>query len=88
MSPKVSFFVWEATWSKVLTLDHLKMRGWSLANKSFLCQEEKEFINHLLFHYVNTRVLWHLLFSLFRVQWVLPYTVRDTLFRLARFFCR
>lgn len=50
MSPKVSFFVWKATWSKVLTLDHLKMRGWSLANKSFLCQEEKEFINHLLFH--------------------------------------
>ena len=34
---KVSFFAWEATWSKVLTLDHLKRRGWSLVNRYFLC---------------------------------------------------
>ena len=32
--PKVSFFAWEATWGKVLTLDQLKRRGWSLANSS------------------------------------------------------
>ena len=31
---KVVFFVWEASWGKVLTLDQLKKRGWSL---HFLC---------------------------------------------------
>ena len=34
---KVSFFAWEATWEKVLTLDQLERRGWSLANRCFLC---------------------------------------------------
>ncbi|RVW17648.1 Oxysterol-binding protein-related protein 1C [Vitis vinifera] len=35
-SPKISFFAWEASWGRVLTLDHLQKRGWALAN-SFLC---------------------------------------------------
>ena len=33
----VGFFVWEASWGKVLTLDQLKRRGWTLANRCFLC---------------------------------------------------
>ena len=34
--PRVSFFTWEATWGKVLTLDQVLKRGWSLANRCFL----------------------------------------------------
>ena len=36
--PKVGFFAWEATWNKVLTLDHIRIIGWSMANRCFLCR--------------------------------------------------
>ena len=41
---KVGFFAWEASWGKVLTVDQLERRGWSLANKCFLCCVEEESI--------------------------------------------
>lgn len=34
---KEGFFVWEASWGKVLTLDQLQRRGRSLVNQCFLC---------------------------------------------------
>ncbi|RVW93513.1 putative ribonuclease H protein [Vitis vinifera] len=76
---KVSFFAWEASWGKVLTLDQLKKRGRILANRCFLCCEEEESIDHILIHCTRARVLWELLFALFGVTWVLPFSVRDTL---------
>ena len=79
--PKVGFFfAWEASWEKVLTLDQLKRRGWTLANRFFFCLVEEESTNHILIHCTKTRVLWELLFTLFGVTWVLPYSVRETLF--------
>ena len=74
-------FAWEATWEKVLTLDHLKRRGWSLAKKCFLRHLEEESIDHIHIHYVITRVLWHLLFSLFGVSWVLSSLVIEMILR-------
>ena len=44
---EVDFFAWEATWAKVLTLDHLKRRGWSLVNRCFLCHLKKESIDRI-----------------------------------------
>ena len=76
---KVCFFAWEAFWGKVLTLDQLKKRGRCLANRCFLRCEEKESIDHILIQRSKARVLWELLFALFGVTWVLPYSVRDTL---------
>ena len=73
------FFAWEASWGKVLTQDQLKRRGWILANRCFLCCAEEETINHILVHCPKARVLWDLVFSLFGVNWVLPFTIRDTL---------
>ena len=67
------FFAWEASWGKMLTLDQLKKRGWTLANRCFLCCVEEESIDC-----TKARVLWELLFALFGVMWVLPYSVRDT----------
>ena len=77
--PKVSFFAWEATWSKVLTLDLVRKRGWSMENKCFLCHEEQESIDHVLIHCDKTRFAWHILFSLFGVSWVLPSSMRELL---------
>ncbi|KAJ9684352.1 hypothetical protein PVL29_016699 [Vitis rotundifolia] len=79
VQPKISFFAWEATWGKALTLDMVQKRGWALANRCFMCLEEEETIDHLLFHCSRTRILWDLLFTLFGVTWVLPSSVRETL---------
>ncbi|RVW43975.1 putative mitochondrial protein [Vitis vinifera] len=76
---KVSFFAWEASWEKVLTQDQLKRRGWILANRCCLCCVEEETINHILVHCSKAKILWDLVFSLFGVNWILSFTVRDTL---------
>ena len=67
VQPKVSFFLWEATWGKAITLDELQKRGWPLANRCYLCQMHEESIDHILLHCAKTRTLWALFFSLFRV---------------------
>ena len=35
------FFSWEVSWGKVLTLDQLQNKGWSLANKCLICAKIK-----------------------------------------------
>ena len=50
VQPKISLFAWEAAWGKTLTLDLVQKRGWSLANRCFMCLENEETINHLLLH--------------------------------------
>ena len=55
---KVNFFAWEATMGKVLTIDQLQKRGWSLVNRCFLCKEEEESIDHTLLHCLKVRILW------------------------------
>jgi hypothetical protein len=57
VSLQVSFFVWTATFGKILTLNNLRKSG--------------ESINHLLLHYEVARALWSVLFSLFNVTWVM-----------------
>ncbi|RVW35945.1 hypothetical protein CK203_090578 [Vitis vinifera] len=85
-SPKISFFAWEAMWGKALTLDLVQKRGWALANRCFMCLEKEETINHLFLHCSRTRALWDLLFALFGVSWVLPFSVRETLLSWNGFF--
>ena len=79
VQPKISFFAWEATWGKTLTLDMVQKRGRTLTNRCFMCLEKEETIDHLLLHCSKTRVLWDLLFTLFGVSWVLSFSVRETL---------
>ena len=76
---RVSFFAWEATWKKSITLDRLQRRGFSLANRRYLCLVEEESIDHILLHCGLARSLWSLLFSLFGVSWVLPSSIREAL---------
>ena len=77
---KVAFFAWEASWGKILTLEQVQRRGYSLANRCFLCLSEVEMVDHLLLHCVKMRALWSLIFSFFfGVDWVLSGSVKDTL---------
>ena len=50
-----------------------------MVNRCNLCKENEESADHILIHCTMARVLWELLFALFGVIWVLPYSVRDTL---------
>ena len=77
MQPKLSFFAWEASWGRVLTLDCLQKRGWASANRCFLCQTCEELIDYLL-HCEKTREVWMLLLSFFGVSWVFPFSVKET----------
>ena len=79
MPPKVAFFGWEASWGKILTLEQLQRREYSLANRCFLCLFEVETVDYLLLHCVKTRALWNLLFFLFGMAWVLSGSIKETL---------
>ena len=60
-------------------MDQLKKRGRFLANRCFFCCEEEDSIDHILIQCSRAKVLWELVFALFVVTWVLPFSVRDTL---------
>ena len=47
---KVSFFIWEATWKGILTMDILKRRRCTLVNMCFICKGKEESCNHILLH--------------------------------------
>ena len=76
---KVGFFAWEASWGKVLTLDQLKKRGRSLANRCYLCEEEEETLNHLLVHCSKVKMLWELILAIVGFGWIFPFSVRQVL---------
>ena len=59
--PKIGVFSWKATWGKALTLDQLKRRGMILVNRCFMCEEDKENIDHLLIHCKSVKMLWDLI---------------------------
>ena len=86
MQPKVSFFAWEVSWGKVLTLDQIQKRGWTLANRCYFCQAHEESIDHLLFYCEKTRDVWKLLFTLFGESWVFLSSVKETLLGWNRSF--
>ena len=67
-SKVIFFFAWEASLGKVVTIDQLQKRRWSLTNRCFRCKVKKESIYHLLFHFSKVRVLWQLLFDFLGVQ--------------------
>ena len=77
---KIMFFMWEATWGKIFTLDRLQKRGWQLSNRCFLCVCEAESMDHLLIHCIVARVFWDLVLGLVGVKWVFPNTVKEVLY--------
>ena len=63
---RVSFFAWEATWAKILTLDQLRRKGWRIPNRSYMYKEEEEMGDYIL-HCTKACNLWQLIFALFDV---------------------
>ena len=63
----------------MLTLDQLKRRGVTLANRCLLCEEEEESIDHLLIHCPRAEMLWEIFLAIIGSSWVFPRTIRQTL---------
>ena len=63
----------------MLTLDQLKRKGISLANRCFLCEEDEETIEHLLIHCSRAKMLWNLFLAIVDSNWVFPLMVRQSL---------
>ena len=72
---KIGVFAWEAAWGKVLTLDQLKRRGITFANRCNMCEEEEETIDHLLIHCKIAKMLWDLFLSIVGISWFFPQSV-------------
>ena len=74
---KVSFFMWEVWWGKILTMEHLKRRGFQLASKCLLCRKVEENMDHLLLHCPSIWDLWEGFIHILGVAWVCPRTLKD-----------
>ena len=62
---------------KILTMDQLKKRGFSLASKCLFCGQMKEVLEHLFIHCPNIWGLWTTLFSPSEGGCVCPYLVKE-----------
>ena len=76
---RTRFFAWEAVWGKILTIDTLMKRGWSMVNRCSLCKGSKESADHILIHCDKTRELWTMLLTTFGLVWVFPTSMRNLL---------
>ena len=74
---KLVFFAWEVGWGKVLTLDQLKKRGFSLASRCPFCGKTEEVMKHIFIHCLMIWRLWTALFSAHGGGWVCPLLVKD-----------
>ena len=76
---KISFFAWDASWGKVITLDQLKRHGRALANRCCPCEEDEETIDHMLVHFKIARMLWDIFLTIVRTSWAFSHFVLHTL---------
>ena len=63
--------------SKILTMNQLQKRGFSLASRCPLCKEAEETMEHLLIHCPKIWSMWTILFNLSGGGWVCPFLVND-----------
>lgn len=69
---KVSFFMWNVYFDKILTLDHLQSRGWNLANRCIICLKEEESVDHLFVHCDMVMLVWSFFLSYLKIHWSFP----------------
>ena len=53
---------------KVLTFDQFKRRGMIFTNRCFLCENDKDTIDHLMIHCKKVKMLWNLFLSIVRAS--------------------
>jgi hypothetical protein len=73
------FFVWTAALGKILTLDTLRNRRVIMVEWCCMCKRSRESTDHLLLHCEVARDLWSGIFTLSKVQWVMPKRVIELL---------
>ena len=79
---KMGFFAWEGWWGRALTMDQLKRRGFSLANRCPLCGKDEENIEHPLLHCPMVWGIWSFLLTSMGVAWVPLWLIKDWFFGL------
>jgi hypothetical protein len=77
--PRVAFFMWTATWGRILTCDNLKKKGMALAGWCCMCKNADETVVHLLLHCSIARQIWGFVFQFVGINWVLPSHVSEVL---------
>lgn len=76
--PKIGFFMWVAIQNKILTLDNLRKKGFSLANRCTLCNSYEEIVNHLLLHFTISKEVINLVLQKIGRSWVFSRTLFET----------
>jgi hypothetical protein len=74
---RVAFFGWNATLEKILTHDNLRKRNIVVVEWCCMCKKNGESVDHLLIHCEMATYLWHYVFALFGMEWVMPQKVID-----------
>jgi hypothetical protein len=64
----VAFFLWTAALDRILKMNTLRKRDFSLANWCCLRKKNEEMTNHLLIHCEYTSAFWQLILNLFEVS--------------------
>lgn len=63
----------------ILTPENLGKRRINYVSWCFMCKSAGENIDHLLLHRKVANRLWWVILNLFRMQWVMPGTVKEAL---------
>ena len=66
------------SWGRILMMDQLKRRGWEYWIDGICAKEMKKQLIIFL-HCSKAVMLWHIVYALFGIEWVMHYTVRETL---------
>lgn len=74
---RILAFCWVVRLHRVLTIDNLQKHNHILANSSILCLRSAEDVHHVFLHCSFTTTVWHAIFQLFGISWVMPCTVKE-----------
>ena len=77
---RASFFVWTATWDRILIRDNLRSKGDDFVDWCIMCWCCGEIVDHLLLHCGKAYRLWCFVYKIFGISWVPFGTEFDILF--------
>eukprot|EP01018_Ginkgo_biloba_P026440 Gb_23433 [translate_table: standard] len=70
--PKVETFSWLKVKNRILIVDNLVKRGFSMVNRCALCENDFELVNHLFLECPFSKAVLSWVLSSFTLSWVLP----------------